>query len=210
MSNSKQIRINAKAEIRSENDSDLFMGYASIFNEVTDLGPFCESIATGAFTEALKRKDDTRVLFNHNPDLVLARSTNETLLMEEDEIGLRCLIKIPETTLGNDLRILIKEGTISQMSFGFYIEKEERMGVIEGKPWYKIQSVRLFDVAPVTYPAYEGTSIHVARSIEARVEDLTKREEEIEGQKRKKLDDAFQYRERKIRLSENRGYISKF
>ena len=197
MEKQKQIRINADAQIRSEDD-DFLIGYASVFNEQTDLGMFRESIAPGAFSDALARKDDTRVLFNHNPDLLLARSTNETLVMEEDEIGLRCKIHLPDTTLGNDLRVLIRQGTISQMSFGFYIEREEKRGAVEGKPWYEIQSVRLFDVAPVTYPAYEGTSIKVSRSLEERTAQIQAREV--------KESQLFEYRQRKLQVSKKRGY----
>lgn len=196
----KQIRINKDASVRAEelDGSGYLIGYASVFNEQTDIaGLFRESIAPGAFKEALERKDDTRVLFNHDPNLIIARSTNGTLEMVEDEKGLLCRIKLPNTTLGNDLRVLIDEGTISQMSFGFYIEKEERKGVVDGLPWFEIQSVRLFDVAPVTYPAYEGTSIKVARSLDERILEIKKAEYEL---LKKEKERAFKYRSRKIAI----------
>mgnify|MGYP000900572247 CR=1 FL=1 len=169
MDKNKQIRLTS-TEYRAESSEDktYFVGYASVFNRTTDLGYFVESIHPDAFNQALSRGDDTRALFNHDPNLILARSTSGTLKMSVDEVGLRTEIEMPETTLGRDLKVLIERGDISQMSFGFYIEKEEKRGIVNEKPWYEIQQVRLFDVSPVTFPAYEQTSIEVKRCLEER------------------------------------------
>ncbi len=182
----KQLRLtdNEKGEIRADSIEDklYFTGYASVFNRTTDLGYFVESVHPDAFNEALARQDDTRALFNHDPNLILGRTTSGTLTLSVDEKGLKSVIEMPDTTLGRDLKVHIERGDISQMSFGFYIEKEEKRGIVDNKPWFEIQQVRLFDVSPVTFPAYEQTSIEVQRSIDLRGRAIKNNEERLRAE----------------------------
>lgn len=137
------------------------VGHAAVFDQPIDFRWFTESIAPGAFTEALKRGDDTRALFNHDPNLILGRSP-KTLSMEEDETGLFVRISPPDTQLGRDMVTWINRGDISQMSFAFIPEKEEFDDSEDrDKPHFTVTQVRLFDVSPVTYPAYPTTDIGV-------------------------------------------------
>lgn len=133
-------------------------GYAAVYNEETDLGFFREMILPGAFDGA--DMSDVRALFNHNPDGILARTASGTLTLEVDERGLKYRFEAPNTTLGNDLLEMIRRGDISQSSFAFTIDRvaweEER-----GKPdLRKIERfAALYDVSPVTYPAYSSTTV---------------------------------------------------
>jgi HK97 family phage prohead protease len=55
----------------------------------------------------------------------LARTRNGSLRLASDEKGLRFEADLPETTLGNDVRELLRTGTLSgEMSFGFYVRDE--------------------------------------------------------------------------------------
>lgn len=186
MDKQKQIRLtdNEAGEIRADSTDEklYFVGYASVFNRVTDLGYFVESVHPDAFNMALSRQDDVRALFNHDPNLILGRSTSGTLSLSVDEKGLKSKIEMPDTTLGRDLKVHIERGDISQMSFGFYIEKEEKRGMVDGKPWFEIQQVRLFDVSPVTFPAYEQTSIEVQRSIDLRGREIRASEDRLRAE----------------------------
>ena len=135
-------------------------GHAAVFNEEADLYFFRESVSPGAFKTTIK-KDDVRALFNHNPDYVLGRNTAKTLKMEEDERGLKVSISPPDTQFARDLQISIERGDISQMSFAFEVLEEEwikseKKNVLDLR---KINKVKLYDVSPVTFPAYEGTDI---------------------------------------------------
>lgn len=143
-------------------------GYAAIFNSVTDLGPFTESVSPGAFRESLSRKDDVRALFNHDANIVLGRTKSGTLSLNEDEHGLFVSIQPPDTQQARDILESISRGDVSQMSFGFYIENEELIRDENKKPHFKITQARLFDVSPVTYPAYEETEIAVKRDFDRR------------------------------------------
>lgn len=163
MENREQRTITGGMEMPEEGKA---VGYAALFNSPTDIGSaFEEVIEPGAFDGA--DMADVRALFNHDPNMLLARTASGTLSLRIDERGLRYEFTIPDTSAGRDLRELLRRGDISQSSFGFTIDKEdweERTGM---KPKRKIKKVRkLFDVSPVTFPAYQETSVAL-RSLEA-------------------------------------------
>lgn len=142
-------------------------GYAALFNSRTELWPgFSEEIAPGAFKNALQNSD-IRALFNHEPNLILARSPG-TMEVWEDETGLWYRFEAPNTTLGNDLLEMIKRGDVSQSSFAFTVKSAEETRSEDGGFLRRITEVRaLYDVSPVTYPAYNDTSVSVRAKFEA-------------------------------------------
>lgn len=155
------------AEIRKENkESGKLEGHAAIFNDPAEIqtfsGAFREVIKPGAFREAIKRKDDVRALFNHDSNFVLGRTKSGTLTLKEDERGLKISIDPPETSFAKDLTESISRGDIDQMSFGFRVTEETwREGEDGDLDTREINSVELFDVSPVTFPAYQNTDIAV-------------------------------------------------
>jgi HK97 family phage prohead protease len=155
-------------ECRTEADgAGKITGYAAVTERETviDLGFFAfrEKIAKGAFKDAIKN-DDVRALFNHDPNFVLGRNTNGTLRLKEDDQGLRYEADTPDTQAARDVRTLIARGDVSGSSFAFTVENDDDVWddseVKKGKlPLRTIRKVSLYDVSPVTYPAYEGTSV---------------------------------------------------
>ncbi len=145
-----------------EKEKRKMVGHAAVFGQATDIGGwFREQVEPGAFKSSIK-KDDVRALFNHDPNFVLGRNTAGTLTMSEDETGLKVSIDPPDTQLARDLAISIARGDINQMSFSFQVLEEEwKMGEKKELDLRTIKKVRLFDVSPVTFPAYEGTDIAV-------------------------------------------------
>lgn len=141
-------------------------GYAAVFNQLSeDLGGFREQIAPGAFTNTIKRAD-VRALWNHDPNYPLGRSKSGTLSLEEDETGLLFAIDPPDTQYARDLIVSMKRGDVDQMSFGFRTLKDhwEQSG---DKVIRTLIEVELFDVSPVTYPAYPQTSANVRSAFES-------------------------------------------
>lgn len=133
-------------------------GYAAVFDQVTDLGTFKEVIDRNAFEGRLE--DDVRLLFNHEGQ-PLARTTNGTLQLSTDDTGLHYRAELADTTAGRDLFELIKRGDVTQSSFAFTIEKEER----ESSGVRRVKKVgSILDVAPVVYPAYVATSVVTSRN----------------------------------------------
>ena len=153
---------------RRENAPPKIIGHAAVFNSLSeDLGGFREQISPGAFAEAIK-KDDVRALWNHNPDFILGRNRSKTLTVSEDTKGLAIEIDPPDTQFARDLMVSIERGDVSQMSFAFSVRQNgQNWGKDdEGRVVRTLTNVRLFDVSPVTYPAYTQTDVAV-RSMEA-------------------------------------------
>ena len=151
-------------EERAESQTNTIVGHAAVFNSRSqDLGGFVEQIATGAFDSVLE--DDVRALFNHNQNFVLGRTVSKTLRLSVDEQGLRYEIDIPNTTVGKDLLESINRGDISQSSFGFIVGEDEWEKTDDGNLRTITKVERLYDVSPVTYPAYPATDAAV-RSME--------------------------------------------
>lgn len=136
------------------------VGHAAIFNTITDIGGwFREQILPGAFKDSIQ-EDDIRALFNHDANYVLGRNTAKTLELSEDSDGLKTVIDPPDTQFARDLAVSIQRGDISQMSFAFQVLEEEwKFGEGKETDLRTIKKVRLFDVSPVTFPAYDGTDI---------------------------------------------------
>jgi HK97 family phage prohead protease len=153
-----------KIEVRAQPESRVIEGYAAVFETPTDMGNYLEEIASGAFDGA----DDTDVvaLFNHDANYPLARTSNGTLELASDARGLFYRFEAPDTTFGNDLLKMVRSGLIAQSSFAFTIRKDNWMQEAGTKPKRRIEQVdMLFDVSPVTYPAYKETSV-TARALQ--------------------------------------------
>jgi HK97 family phage prohead protease len=147
-------------ERRSEGDPAMMRGYAAVFDQLSlPLGwGFREKIRAGAFAASLA--DDVRALWNHNPDYVLGRSTNNTLRLNEDDLGLRIEIEPPATQLAQHFMANIERGDVNQMSFLFRALDEE-WDEIDGELVRTLTKVKLYEVSPVTFPAYPQTSVSV-------------------------------------------------
>jgi len=150
-----------RMEVRAaEDDVKLrtIVGHAAIFNRDADIGGwFAESVAPGAFKRAIA-EDDVRSLFNHEPSYILGRNRAGTLKLSEDDEGLLSTTYPPDTSYARDLLVSIERGDVSQMSFAFRVLREEwdETGDTLKR---KILEVELFDVSPVTYPAYVQTDV---------------------------------------------------
>lgn len=155
------------AELRAQKSEDgktTLIGYGAVFGKRSlDLGGFKEVIAPGAFTRALEDTppDDVRALFNHDPNHVLGRSTSGTLKLTQDALGLRYEIVLPDTQTARDLSASIERGDVSQSSFAFRVKAggEQWAEDADGTIIRTITDVKLYDVSPVTYPAYPDTSV---------------------------------------------------
>lgn len=144
----------------NEDGNDIIIGHASLYDSRSEnLGGFYEFIARDAFTQPLIDKSDVRALVNHDANLILARTTSGTLKLEADEKGLRYEFNNPETSYGKDLAISMRRGDITQSSFAFTVAEDEWSTDDDGNNIRTIKKInRLYDVSPVTYPAYSETN----------------------------------------------------
>lgn len=145
-------------ELRAASDEKALTGHAAVFNQRADLGWFLEEIAPGAFADSIAA-DDIRALWNHDHSLVLGRNKANTLELTEDETGLAVKIYPPDTQAGRDALVSIGRGDVSQMSFAFQVI-EHKWAVLEDKRELRtILKAKIYEVSPVTFPAYTGTDI---------------------------------------------------
>lgn len=126
---------------------------------------------------ALKDTDvsDVFLKYNHSDNfMVLARTRNKTLSIEDREDGVYIRASLANTSEGKDLYELIKRGDIDKMSFAF----TEKDGLFneETKTWTVRNITKLYDVAAVTVPAYENTNIYAVR-----MNELENRKSELEN-----------------------------
>lgn len=159
-------------ELRVERDQDgnptKITGYAARFNkDSVDFGGFIERIKPGAFTNTLKTSD-VRALVNHDPNLLLGRTKSETLSLVENKRGLKFSVDLPDNTAARDAAESIKRRDMDGCSFSFRIVGEEWHEGKDGEPDVRtlLEVDPLYDVGPVTYPAYPDTSVAV-RSFDA-------------------------------------------
>lgn len=157
-------------EVRTAEDGTVkICGYAAKFNSRSqDLGGFVETIQPGFFDGCLT--GDTRALINHDPNQVLGRTTSGTMKLSVDSVGLRYEIDPPDTSYAHDLQVSMKRGDINQSSFAFNVDQENNDGDKfeyddEGGVYVRtlLKCKRLFDVSPVTYPAYTNTESVVSQ-----------------------------------------------
>lgn len=162
-----EVRGGIPAEIRADDTGITVSGYAAVFNQEADIGGwYREIIEPGAFAEAIGR-DDVVFLINHE-GLPLARSRagKGTLTLTEDEYGLKIETKLLASD--PDVQSIVpkmQRGDLDKMSFAFLPDIQEWDDTQE-PPLRRIKKLRLFDVAIVTTPAYDGTDIGL-RSLEA-------------------------------------------
>jgi uncharacterized protein len=156
-------------ETREEGKPTVIAGYAALFNVRTVIwGYYEESLASGCFKRAIEEKHDTRSLFNHDANWVLGRTKNGTLTLKEDAKGLWTETTPPDTQQARDVVENIRNGNVDQMSFAFVPKKtkwtfSQERGQLDH---CEILDVDLYDISPVTYPAYEDTTVGLRSATE--------------------------------------------
>ena len=160
-----------------------------------------EVLEPGCITQELLQRSDVVLNLNHSNKVtdILGRyrnSENDTLKLGLRMNGVDSECDLPETNAANDTLVLIKRGDISGMSFAFeddYQDSEngvsyERTSEVEDGKEVWLRHVKritaLYDVAIVTHPAYEQTTVATREQsdeIDAAIEAQLKREDPNAG-----------------------------
>lgn len=123
------------------------------------MGQFIERICKGAFSKALDRNDNVRILLNHNPERDLGGTKDGNLELNEDNIGLHARACITDEEVVKKAR----NGELVGWSFGF-CDRDVENKYEDGMP---LRLVRDLDLAEVSLldrtkiPAYDGTLVCV-------------------------------------------------
>jgi HK97 family phage prohead protease len=172
---------------RSEDGGDgmTLEGYAAVTNTPTRIdsyeGRFDEVIATGAFKKTLAERGTRVVLqFDHGSHpLIGSLPIGQIQELSEDARGLYVKARLFDNDLVKPVRQAIDGGAIQGMSFRFSVvgESWDESGDTDLRT---ITELKLFEIGPVVFPAYEETSVGVrARQIAADLTDTDVREQVI-------------------------------
>lgn len=121
-------RIEVREAVASEGTAE-FRGYATVYERGYTMwdfwGPYTEVVSAGAGAESMARADlDVPLVLQHDQLRRIARTTNGSLVLAEDENGLAVLA--PALDLADhDVAYIVpklRSGLLDEMSFAFRIE----------------------------------------------------------------------------------------
>ena len=162
-----------------------------------------EVLEAGFITPELLQRSDVVLNLNHSTKVtdILGRYRNserDTLSLDLLAAGMACRCDMPHTNNANDTLELMRRGDITGMSFAFSDNPHDKASVTyeqtnersaDGKEiWLRHvrKATGLYDVAIVTHPAYEQTSV-VTREFGEEI--MRQIDEQIEAHKRECGDD---------------------
>lgn len=145
------------------------VGYAARFNSPSSPigGRYVEYIAPGAFDDVLNT--DVVALFDHDSTRVLGRTSAGSLRLSVDDLGLRYEVDLDledPDAIAVQRKLLTRKVTGSSFAFQVAQDSEtwDREGDVRTRTIQRISA--LYDVGPVTYPAYPASSAAL-RSLDA-------------------------------------------
>lgn len=140
--------------------ADQFEGYGSTFGNV-DLGG--DVVMKGAFKESLEqyRANDEwpQMFWMHRPDLIPGR----WLDMAEDSKGLKVKGESLPTSIGNDVKVLMKAKAVRRMSIGFSIDSPDDYEFKDGVRL--IHKINLWEVSPVSLAMNPKAKINAVKAL---------------------------------------------
>lgn len=163
---------NVEARAYFEGAEMVLEGYPIVCNEKADMGFFDEEITK----EALEKADISDVVLNkqHDDGCVVARTTNNTLILEKDEKGLKMIAKLSQNRASKELFEDVKAGLLNKMSFRAEF-LNEILDETSERPVVKVTDLgKIFDVSVVAFPAYDQTEV-IAR---AKLFEIKEREDQ--------------------------------
>ena len=155
------------AEIRSagEGEDKKVSGIGVIYDKWTELWPgYKERINKGAVHLA----EEVKSYFNHDPSRVLSTiSSTPPLELKDTDNGLEYDSPIPPTSYGKDLEINLERGNVKGSSFAFDVDEQKRWDDDNGVHHREIKKLTLYEIGPVTNPAFVQTTANLNSAKEA-------------------------------------------
>lgn len=127
---------------------------------------FKEIMKRGVFKSAISKAKEIPLLFEHNWNKQLATTSNNSLTLREDNIGLRFDAVIEDEEVYNQVR----SGAINSCSFGFRALEDEIIPINERLEKRIVSCIELLEVSLVKNPAYVGSLVE-SRAYEEELEE---------------------------------------
>ena len=154
-------------------------GRAVVYDSWAQIGPdswgWMERFAPGSLTDSLRDGSNIYATFNHDADNLLGRVSNETLRMTDTAAAL--MVEIDpnlDTDIGRQVLAFVKRQDVRGMSFAFSVHdyKLEEAKSKTDMDRVTITRATIYELGPVTNPAYSQTSAHLRSQIDAQREGL--------------------------------------
>jgi HK97 family phage prohead protease len=153
---------------QSADQKPVIEGVAAVFDQETIIaGLFREIVRPGAFTNVLAGKPDVIGSPNHDWNTVLGRTTANTLHLSQEQDGLHYAIDINTADQeAMNFYARVQRGDVHQSSYAWNVLPEgEKWSFPDDKKLLPLRELiditELYDVSPVTFPAYPTTSANV-------------------------------------------------
>lgn len=173
--------------VREDGENKHLEGYFAVFGQSYNVfDGWVETISPGAFARTLANGADVKALWNHDSNIVLGATANGTLVLSEDDVGLKGSIAINESDQeALNAYARVARGDVDGCSFGFEIKEQEEWWDEDGIYHTRITEVDpLYEVSPCTFPAYAATSISARNK--SQLDEARERFENLKEQKRNK------------------------
>jgi len=136
--------------------------------------PWIETVAPGAFADALKAGADVLLLRDHKQELLMGRTTAGTLSLKDSPEGLQFRCKLPNTTQAADLLESIGRKDITGVSFGFTVQDDLWADDGAGNLVRTLRAVTLWELSVCSFAAYPDSKVSI-RSVPSELRSLLKR-----------------------------------
>ena len=146
-----------KFDLESVTEDGEFTGHAAVFGNVDSGG---DVIERGAFTKTIREDfDRIKILSQHDDcDLPIGRP----LELREDDKGLFIRGRISNTQKGRDIRTLMKDGVLNELSIGYDAIDFEYDGETRIR---HLKEVKLWEISVVTWAMNELAQIDEVKSL---------------------------------------------
>jgi len=167
----------SEVKIESKGDAKILRGYAAKFDSVSgDLfertSGTREIIRRGFFRQALGRKTPIFALFNHDENYILGERNAGTLRIDEDRTGLAFEATLSDSQLVRDVVLTpMARGELTGCSFRAFVDPEFVEFDRKADAFSLLENGcdMITDVGPVTYPAYDKTSVEARSALYERI-----------------------------------------
>ncbi len=146
-----------------DEEEGVFSGYGAVFGNVDSGGDVIEH---GAFTGTLaKGWERVKILALHNDGIL---PIGRPLELREDENGLYLKAKISDTATGRDVKTLIKDGVLKELSIGY----DPVVFEYDGSQVRHLKELELYEVSVVTWAMNDQAVITDYKSMQSRADEI--------------------------------------
>jgi HK97 family phage prohead protease len=160
------------------NGSKQVSGYAIVFNSPASLGDFTEICSPQMLSRTLKENPDVLILRDHKQELLLGRTTAQTLALSVDSKGLAFTVTLPKTQIGDDTAENVRLRNLTGCSFGFTTVQDDFSIDNDGNVVRTLLDVDLFEISITSFPAYQDTSVSARSRAQELRSSITRRDDD--------------------------------